>query len=96
MSDKEKLYEKLQDLREQVKNNDKAMEYYNNLKDLNLGTGIYCKTRQKDVLYGWIFDNDAILEDTLEDLDLYQESYIKNVLNCYIGELETILYKINL
>lgn len=94
MSEKEILYNELQDLRKQVKANEKAMKYYNYLKDLNLGTCIYCKTKEKDILYGWLFDDDAILKDTLEDLDLYEDSYIRDILKTYIGELETILYKI--
>ena len=83
MSEKERLYEKLCELREQVKNNSSAMEYYNYLKELN----------KNDELYGWEFQDDAILEDTLEDLDMYQDSYVRDVLKTYIGELEIILLK---
>lgn len=86
MSEKERLYERLQDLREQVKSNEKAMEYYNHLVEIN----------KNDVLYGWVFDNNAILEDTLENLNWYQDSYVRDILRTYIGELETILLKITL
>lgn len=86
MNEKEVLYEKLQDLRQQVKGNEKAMEYYNHLMEIN----------KNDVLYGWVFDNNAILEDTLEVLDMYQDAYVRDLLRTYIGELETILYKIDL
>ena len=37
--------------------------------------------------------NDAILTDTMDDLDLYNENYLHDVLVCYYGELETILAK---
>ena len=77
-------YEKVEELRKQVRENAKALEYYEYLKELNKG----------DQLYGWIFP--SILEDTPEDLDMYQKPYIRDILNVYIGELETILYKINL
>ena len=86
MNEKERLYEKLQELREQVKNNEKAMQYYEHLKEINNG----------DMLYGWEFQNNAILEDTIEDLDLYQDAYVRDIFRVYIGELEMILYKVNL
>ena len=86
MTEKQRLYEKLRDLRKQVKSNEKALEYYEHLKELNKG----------DALYGWEFDNDAILEDTLEDLDMYQDAYIRDILRTYIGELELILHKVNI
>lgn len=86
MNEKEVLYEKLQELRTQVKNNEKAMQYYEYLKEINNG----------DRLYGWEFQNNAILEDTIEDLDLYQDAYVRDIFRVYIGELEMILYKVNL
>ena len=86
MNEKEVLYEKLQELRTQVKNNEKAMQYYEHLKEFNNG----------DMLYGWEFQNNAILEDTIEDLDLYQDAYVRDIFRVYIGELEMILYKVNL
>lgn len=76
-------YNKIQTLRELVKNNKESITYYNYLKAINNG----------DPLYGWIFSNDSILYDTLEDLDLYQNNYIIDILNVYIGELESILTK---
>ena len=79
----EKMYTNIENLRKQVKNNKKAMSYYNHLKEINKG----------DQLYGWMFDNDAILTDTMDDLDLYNENYLHDVLVCYYGELETILAK---
>lgn len=86
MTDVKELYEKLQDLRQQVQEKATAMAYYNRLKEFNYN----------DKLYGWVFANDAILKDTLEDLDLYQDAYVRDVLRIYISELETILYKVNL
>lgn len=76
-------YNKIRTLREKVKNNNESMTYYNYLKTINHG----------DPLYGWIFENDSILCDTLEDLDIYQDNYIIDILNVYIGELESILTK---
>lgn len=78
-----KKYKDIENLRQQVKNNKKAMAYYNHLKDIN----------KNDIMYGWMFENDAILTDTLEDLDLYNENYKHDLLICYYGELETILSK---
>lgn len=77
-------YNKLEELRNKVKNNEYAMEYYEHLKSIN----------RNDLLYGWLFNNDSILVETLEDLDIYQNSYINVILNTYIGELENILYKV--
>ena len=79
----EKIYKNIENLRKQVTSNKKAMNYYNYLKELN----------KNDQLYGWLFDNDAILTDTMEDLDLYNENYLHDILVCYYGELETILSK---
>lgn len=76
-------YDKIQTLREKVKNNKESMTYYNYLKTINNG----------DQLYGWMFKDDSILSDTLEDLDIYQDNYIIDILNVYIGELESILTK---
>lgn len=86
MNEKERLYEEVIKLREQVQNNDKAMEYYYKLKEIN----------KNDILYGWIFNTDDILNDTLEDLDLYQDAYVRDILRVYKNELETILLKIEL
>lgn len=75
------LYEKIEDLRKQVK--EKAMGTYNYMKELN----------KNDQLYGWMFNYNAILNDTPEDLDLYQKSYIRDILTVYKNELENILIK---
>lgn len=86
MDEKKYLYEQVEDLRKQVKTSEKAMEYYEHLKEIN----------KNDRLYGWEFDNDAILNDTLDDLDMYQDTYVRDILRIYKGELETILYKVNI
>ena len=74
-------YKNIEKLRQQVKNNQKAMLYYEKLKKMNKG----------DQLYGWMFENDAIFNDTLDELDLYNENYLHDILVCYYGELESIL-----
>lgn len=79
----EKMYKNIEKLRNKVKNNKKAMKYYNYLKEIN----------KRDQLYGWMFENDAILTDTLDELNLYNENYQHDLLVCYYGELETILNK---
>lgn len=79
-------YESLQGLRKQVQEDQKAMEYYNKLKDIN----------KNDILYGWMFDSDSILTDTLDDLSLYQNAYVRDILTVYNNELENILIKISL
>lgn len=76
-------YKRLEYLREQIKNNKLSTSYYKWLKDYN----------KNDKLYGWLFSEDAILCDTLDDLLLYNEQYIDHILNVYIGELEEILNK---
>lgn len=78
-----KKYNIIESLRKTVKNNKESMTYYNYSKTINNG----------DPLYGWIFSNDSILCDTLEDLSLYQDNYIIDILNVYAGELENILTK---
>lgn len=75
------LYEKIEDLRKQVK--EKAMNTYNHIKEMN----------KNDQLYGWIFNCNAILNDTPEDLDFYQKPYIRDILTVYKNELENILIK---
>lgn len=80
------IYEKIQGYRKQLQKNEKALNYYTYLKDIN----------RNDQLYGWMFTGDAILNDTPEDLDLYQTAYIKDVLTVYKNELENILIKAGL
>lgn len=84
--DLDPIYEKIEELREQVKNNQSYMAYYNHLKKIN----------KNDQLYGWIFNTDDILNDTPEDLDLYQKAYIREILTIYKNELENIILKVNL
>ena len=76
-------YERLEELRKQVKENEKAMDYFYYLKELNTN----------DKLYGWLFSDNAMLEDTLEELNIYQKPYVLSVLQVYINELENILIK---
>ena len=78
------LYNKVEELREQVKNNKAYMDYYNQLKEIN----------KNDQLYGWIFNTDDILNDTPEELDLYQNAYIRDILTVYKNELENIILKV--
>ena len=83
--DIKRKYEKLEDLRKQMKENDKAMKYFEYLKELN----------KNDLMYGWLFEEKAMLNDTLEDLNIYQKPYVLSILQVYINELENILEKTN-
>lgn len=78
-------YKTVEILRQKLKEDPKALKYYKTLKEKNDG----------DLLYGWIFDNDAILTDTLEDLDIYEVNYLNELLNVYIQELTYIIDKAN-
>lgn len=80
------LYEKVEELRKTVINDQAYMTYYQHLKEINQG----------DKLYGWIFNTDDILNDTPEDLDLYQKAYIRDILTVYKNELENIILKCDL
>lgn len=80
------IYEKVQDFRDIIKNNESMMEYYNKLKDIN----------RNDALYGWMFVGDGIMNDQPDDLDLYQTTYIRDILTVYKNELENIIIKNNL
>lgn len=73
-------YKEVNSLRDKVKNNLNLKEYYFNLKEKNKG----------DVMYGWMFKDDSILYDTLEDLEDYNIDYIYAVLCSY----ENTLYDI--
>lgn len=78
---------KIEELRQKIKNNSKYLDYYNYLKEYNKG----------DIMYGWLFtNNDMLEEDLLELSTMYQKGYVKDVMNCYIGELETIIYRVDL
>lgn len=78
------LFEKVEELRKKVINNNSYMGTYNHLKEIN----------KNDPLYGWIFNTDDILNDTPEDLELYQTNYIKDILTVYKNELENIIEKL--
>lgn len=80
------IFEKVEEFRDIVKNNESMMDYYYYLKNIN----------KNDALYGWMFEGDAILNDTVEDLDLYQKAYIRDILTIYKNELENIIIKNNL
>ena len=82
----DQLYDKILQFRKTITNNDKMMNYYYYLKQINRG----------DQLYGWMFAGDGILNDTPEDLDLYQPGYIRDILTVYKNELENIIIKNNL
>lgn len=75
-----KKYEEVNALRDKVKNNSNLMEYYFKLKEKNKG----------DEMYGWIFEDDSLFYDTLEDLKDYNIDYIYAVLCSY----ENTLYDI--
>lgn len=75
-----KKYKEVNSLRDKVKNNLNLKEYYFKLKEKNKG----------DEMYGWIFEDDSILYDTLEDLEDYSIDYIYAVLCSY----EDTLYNI--
>ena len=76
-----KKYKEVNALRDKVKNNINSMEYYFKLKEKNKG----------DIMYGWMFEDDSILYDTLEDLKDYSFEYIYNVLCSYESTLCDIL-----
>lgn len=76
-----KLYGEVEDLRNQLKASEKAKNIYNQLKRIN----------KNDQLYGWMFDDDAILTDDLNTLSLYQDNYIIDVLTTYKQDLKYII-----
>lgn len=80
------LFEKVEELRKKVINNDSYMATYNHLKEIN----------KNDSLYGWIFNTDDILNDGPEELELYQKAYIRDILTIYKNELENIILKCDL
>ena len=80
------IYEKVQEFRDIIKNNESMMNYYYYLKNIN----------KNDNLYGWMFSGDGIMNDQPDDLDLYQTAYIRDVLTVYKNELENIIIKNNL
>lgn len=76
-----KKYKEVNKLRDKIKNNSNLMEYYFKLKEKNKG----------DVMYGWMFEDDSILFDTLEDLEDYNVDYIYSILCSYENTLHDIL-----
>lgn len=82
----DRLYEKVEEFRDIIKNNQKMMDYYYYLKNINKG----------DNLYGWMFSGDGIINDQPEDLNFYQAAYIRDILTIYKNELENIIIKNNL
>ena len=80
------IFEKVEEFRDIIKNNQKMMDYYYYLKNIN----------KDENLYGCMFSGDAIMNDQPEDLDLYQTGYIRDILTVYKNELENIIIKNNL
>ncbi len=80
------IFEKVEEFRDIIKNNESMMNYYYYLKNIN----------KNDNLYGWMFSGDAIMNDQPDDLDLYQTAYIRDILTVYKNELENIIIKNNL
>lgn len=81
-----KLVEKYMEvdrLRDKIKNNLNLMEYYFKLKEMNKGDG----------MYGWMFEDNSILCDTLEDLEDYSVEYVYSVLCSYENTLYNICKK---
>lgn len=76
-----KLYGEVEDLRHQLETSKKAKQLYNQLKKINKG----------DQLYGWMFDDDAILTDDLDTLSLYQDNYIIDILTTYKQDITYII-----
>lgn len=83
MVNKEEIYNEVVKLRKKVISNKRAMKLYKFLREIN----------KNDELYGWEFEDDAILTDTLEDLDIYGDDYIISVLKTYKCDLEYIIKK---
>lgn len=82
--DIERIANKVEELRKQVKENTKCMEYYNHLKELN----------KNDLMYGWLFNNDDILQEDLQEFSTcYQKPYVLSVMQVYANELENIIIK---
>ena len=77
------IFEKVEEFRDIIKNNESMMNYYYYLKNIN----------KNDNLYGWMFSGDAIMNDQPDDLDLYQTAYIRDILTVYKNELENIIIK---
>ena len=80
----ESMINKVEKLRQQVKNDTKCMDYYEYLKEFN----------KNDKMYGWLFINNDMLEEDLLDLvSMYQKPYVLSVMQVYANELENIIIK---
>ena len=67
------LEEKFEEIKKQKKNVDKNK--YQALKKINT----------KDFLYGWAFENDDVLYDSIEDIrNCYENRYVNSLMLVYI------------
>lgn len=74
-------YQKLQALRKKVKSNKKYMDKYQELKKLN----------KSNEIYGWRFENDDVLEDSIFNLEDYTPKYLEVIISAYIEVLESVI-----
>lgn len=74
-------YQKLQALRKKVKSNKKYMDKYQELKKLD----------KNDEIYGWRFENDDVLEDSIFNIEDYTPKYLKTIMSAYIEILESVI-----
>ena len=74
-------YQKLQALRKKVKSNKKYMDKYQELKKLN----------KNDEMYGWRFENDDVLEDSIFNLEDYTPKYLEVIISAYLEVLESVV-----
>lgn len=74
-------YQKLQALRKKVKSNKKYMDKYQELKKLN----------KNDEIYGWRFENDDVLEDSIFNLEDYTPKYLEVIISAYLEVLESVV-----
>ena len=74
-------YQKLQALRKKVKSNKKYMDKYQELKKLN----------KNDEIYGWRFENDDVLEDSIFNLEEYTPKYLEVIMSAYLEVLESVI-----
>lgn len=74
-------YQKLQALRKKVKSNKKYMDKYQELKKLN----------KNDEIYGWRFENDDVLEDSIFNLEEYTPKYLEVIISAYLEVLESVI-----
>ena len=74
-------YQKLQALRKKVKSNKNYMDKYQELKKLN----------KNDEIYGWRFENDDVLEDSIFNLEDYTPKYLEVIISAYLEVLESVI-----